>query len=242
MKKKLYLLFLLMSVSIPSCFAQQTNGTNLFEWSNGNVIPKLSYIEEDDQPSENELSSVGYTPNLYHSYLVRSSNNIYTCHVQIMGQQGVNESDDHCYEQFTIVDSNGSRIFRRFGECGPLTTTQWLSSDYNDNNYFRKIPLDGNSYALIFAGWFFGYDDLLGEMIIIVVSKNVVTLVYDGRAAAVSPTDFDSNNFSMDFVKDGTGLTDPNTGLLEITPAKLVGRTKYRLYKDGNMLKIVQWE
>ena len=37
----------------------------------------------------------------------------------------------------------------------PLTTTQWLSGDENDTHFFRKIDLDDNSYALIFAGWFF---------------------------------------------------------------------------------------
>ena len=78
-------------------------------------------------------------------------------------------------------------------------------------------------------------------MIIVVISKNVVTLVYDGPAVAVSSTDFDSNNFYMDFITDATGLADPETGLLDITPAKLAGRTKYRIYKDGNVLKIASW-
>ncbi|MBQ5573638.1 MAG: hypothetical protein IIU69_05075, partial [Bacteroidaceae bacterium] len=62
-----------------------------------------------------------------------------------------------------------------------------------------------------------------------------------GPAAAITPTNFNSSSFTMDFVTDGTGLKDFETGLLDITPEKLVDKTKYRLYKDGDVLKIVSW-
>ena len=173
-----------------------------------------------------------------HTYSVSSSNQIYNCNIQIKGTS--NTEKHNCYDLFTITNSNGSILYRRYGE--PLTTTRWLSGDENDNHYFRKIPLDNDSYALIFAGWWFvTQSNVPGEMIIVVISKNVVTLVYDGPAVAVSSTDFDSNNFYMDFITDATGLADPETGLLDITPAKLAGRTKYRIYKDGNVLKIASW-
>ncbi|MBR4302897.1 MAG: hypothetical protein IKT80_04965, partial [Bacteroidaceae bacterium] len=117
----------------------------------------------------------------------------------------------------------------------------WLSGDDNDTNYFRKIDLNEDCFALIFAGWYHYYDDNPGEMIIIIVNRNVATLVYDGNAVAISPTNFDSNCFSMDFVKDAENIRNQETGEMEITPAKLAGRTKYTLYKEGDMLKIREW-
>jgi hypothetical protein len=233
------LLFVLMISKISSFYAQPTN---VFEWSNGNDIPNNNFIEITKQPSESRLASAGYTTQLYHSFVVRSSNNEYECQIKILGQNGVNEDEHHRYELFCLVNNNGSTIVKRYGAFGPLTTTRWLSGNIDDNNYFRKIDLDDDSYALFFAGWFYYYDNEPGEMIIVVVSKNVATIVYHGYAVAITPTDFNSNNFSMDFVKDATGLVNPNTGFVDITPDKLVGRTKYRLYKEGNMLKITSWQ
>ena len=141
---------------------------------------------------------------------------------------------------FTITDNNGNTIYKRFG-YDPLTTTQWLSGDDNDTNYFRKIDLNEDCFALIFAGWFFGYGSESGEMIIVIVNKNVATLVYDDYALATTVTDFTSSNFSMDFVKNGAEFINSDTGLLDLTSANLAGQTKYTLYKEGDMLKIREW-
>ncbi len=240
MKKKLFLsLLAMLCLSMSSCYAQQViSETNLFEWANGNIVPKSIFIELDDQPSENSLESVGYTPNTYHSFSISSLNSNYNYTIQIKGQ-GI-EDETKRYELFTITDNNGNTIYKRFG-YDPLTTTQWLSGDDNDTNYFRKIDLNEDCFALIFAGWFFGYGSESGEMIIVIVNKNVATLVYDGNAVAISPTNFDSNYFSMDYVKDAENLRNQETGEMEITPAKLAGRTKYTLYKEGDMLKIREW-
>jgi hypothetical protein len=222
-----------------SCYAQQViSETNLFEWANGNIVPKSIFIELDDQPSENSLTSVGYAPNTYHSFSISSLNSNYNYTIQIKGQGIVDETKR--YELFTITDNNGNTIYKRFG-YDPLTTTRWLSGDDNDTNYFRKIDLNKDCFALIFAGWYHYYDDNPGEMIIIIVNRNVATLVYDGNAVAISPTNFDSNCFSMDYVKDAENLRNQETGEMEITPAKLAGRTKYTLYKEGDMLKIREW-
>ncbi len=236
---KLKSLILLILISMSSCYAQQViSETNLFEWSNGNIVPKSIFIELDDQPSENSLTSVGYTPNTYHSFSISSLNSNYNYTIQIKGQ-GI-EDETKRYELFTITDNNGNTIYKRFG-YDPLTTTQWLSGDDNDTNYFRKIDLNEDCFAIIFAGWYHYYDDNPGEMIIIIVNRNVATLVYDGNAVAISPTNFNSNSFSMDYVKDAENLRNQETGEMEITPAKLAGRTKYTLYKEGDMLKIREW-
>ena len=236
---KLKSLILLILINMSSCYAQQViSETNLFEWSDENIVPKSIFIELDDQPSENSLESVGYTPNTYHSFSISSLNSNYNYTIQIKGQ-GI-EDETKRYELFTITDNNGNTIYKRFG-YDPLTTTRWLSGDDNDTNYFRKIDLNEDCFALIFAGWYHYYDDNPGEMIIIIVNRNVATLVYDGNAVAISPTNFDSNCFSMDFVKDAENLRNQETGEMEITPAKLAGRTKYTLYKEGDMLKIREW-
>ena len=240
MKKKLFLLLLTMlCLSMSSCYAQQViSETNLFEWSDENIVPKSIFIELDDQPSENSLESVGYTPNTYHSFSICSLNSNYNYTIQIKGQ-GI-EDETKRYELFTITDNNGNTIYKRFG-YDPLTTTQWLSGDDNDTNYFRKIDLNEDCFALIFAGWFFGYGSESGEMIIVIVNKNVATLVYDDYALATTATDFTSSNFSMDFVKNGAEFINSDTGLLDLTSANLAGRTKYTLYKEGDMLKIREW-
>ena len=236
---KLKSLILLILISMSSCYAQQViSETNLFEWSNGNIVPKSIFIELDDQPSENSLESVGYTPNTYHSFSISSLNRNHNYTIQIKGQ-GI-EDETKRYELFTITDNNGNTIYKRFG-YDPLTTTQWLSGDDNDTNYFRKIDLNEDCFALIFAGWFFGYGSESGEMIIVIVNKNVATLVYDDYALATTATDFTSSNFSMDFVKNGAEFINSDTGLLDLTSANLTGRTKYTLYKEGDMLKIREW-
>ncbi|MBO5812263.1 MAG: hypothetical protein J6Q97_03445, partial [Bacteroidaceae bacterium] len=88
MKKKLFLsLLTMLCLSMSSCYAQQViSETNLFEWSNGNIVPKSIFIELDDQPSENSLESVGYTPNTYHSFSISSLNRNHNYTIQIKGQ------------------------------------------------------------------------------------------------------------------------------------------------------------
>ena len=236
MRKVLLLSQIMMFWCAITCVAQQ----NLFTWVDGNVVANSNYIVYNQQPTGSRFAHILSKTKVLHTLPVSSANNEYECDILIVGTQGIEEDGSHCYNQFDIKSKSGSLIFRRRG-IGPLTRTFHLSCDYNDVNYFRKIDLNNDSYALFFTGWCSGIDDDLGEMVIVVVSKNVATLVYDGPAAAITPTNFNSSSFTMDFVTDGTGLKDIETGLLDITPEKLVGKTKYRLYKDGDVLKIVSW-
>lgn len=233
MKKRFFSLFVIALLCVTTCIAQQ----NLFSWQDGSVIACNDYIIYDTQPFPGRSAE---SAKLLHTFSVSSKNNQYLCYVKIVGTKGIDEDIPGDYYQFELRDHNNRLFYGRRGTYG-LYSTIWLSSDNAYDNYFKKIDLDNNSYALIFAGDYLNLDDILGEMIIVVVSKNVATLVYDGPATAITPTDFDSDSFSMDFVTDGTDLTDPETGLLDITPSKLAGRTKYRIYKDGNVLKIANW-
>lgn len=163
----------------------------------------------------------------------------YECNVQILGTQGIDEDDSHIFYQFQLRDQyNNNLIFNRFGAHLPFTTTRSLSKDYDDTNYFRKVDLDNVSYALFFTGMTPSLDDDLPEMVIVVVSKNVATLVFDGPAAAIDPTTFGSSYFSMNFITDGTGLRDPETGLFNISSETVGMRPKYAMIKSGNVLSI----
>ena len=118
---------------------------------------------------------------------------------------------------------------------------QNLSKNYEDTNYFRKVDLDNVSYALFFTGMTPSLDDDLPEMVIVVVSRNVATLVYDGPAAAIDPTTFGSSYFAMNFITDGTGLRDPETGLFNISSGTIGTRPKYAMIKSGNVLSITSY-
>lgn len=237
MKKKGLSFFVVALFCVTTCIAQE----NLFSWQDGNAIANSDYIVYNTQPSSNRLIEIQKGTEALHMIQIKSKNSTYKCDIKIYGSKGVDEGDSHDYNHFELSENNNRLIYRRGGKYG-LTTTRCLSIDPWDNHYFRKIDLDDNSYAFIFAGDYLSMEEILGEMIIVVVNKNVATLVYDGPATAITPTDFDSDSFSMEFVTDGTDLIDPATGLLDITPAKLANRTKYRIYKEGNMLKIASWQ
>ena len=77
MKKKLFLsLLTMLCLSMSSCYAQQViSETNLFEWSNGNIVPKSIFIELDDQPSGRKYPLKFRTLLSSFSVVYRCSNN-----------------------------------------------------------------------------------------------------------------------------------------------------------------------
>lgn len=201
--------------------------------SDDSIIVEPSYIAINNQPSGNPSSM-----NMYHNYQVTSLNNNYNWQVKIMGQDGILEDAGHYYEYFDIMH-NGSLILRWYGK-DLLTTTQELSHISNRNNYFEKIPLNGNSYALVFCGMRDSYSDVPGEMIIVVVNKNEATVVYDDYAIAITPTNFDSENFQMYFLKDLSGLYNPSLEDYDTSSENLGGCTFYRLRKVDDLLMIAE--
>ena len=239
MKKILYTTVLLLLTNL-SCFAQQIiNDQTLFTWSNGEAVEKESFLPLIKRIPQQVFLHYYSQCTTYNTYTCTSANGTYSCSIQLSGTSTTMK--DNCYEIIRIdrIGNGGGCMAWYVDE--PLTTTLWLSGDENDTHFFRKIDLDGNSFALIFASWFFNQGPQPGEMIIFVISKNVATLVYHDYAYAISPTNFDSNSFTMDFVKDLTGLKDPSTEEVSLTPARLANKTKYTLYKSGNLLKIREW-
>lgn len=233
MKNNLLTLVVLF-ICTTSSFAQQS----LFKWDKGNVVANDDFIALNNLYNSRTSTWANDRP-LLNIISVSSKNKLYKCNVQIFGIK--NTSNSYGFSFFELRDSiNNKLIYRRFGQYY-LQTTHALSRIEGDTNYFRKVDLDDVSYALFFSSFDIEWDETVGEMIIVVVSKNVATLVFDGPAAVISPADFDSEEFSMDYITDGTDMINPETGLPDFSPDKLAEKNKYRLYKDGNVLRIVSW-
>ena len=233
MKKNLCYLFLLMCACAASCSAPQNDENNLFEWYHGKVVAKQELVNLSPWDDGKWIDSLGFKVIDFKAYPLSSQNNKYNCTVRIEGmQQKVGED---YFEQLTILDSKGNVLFSKYDEM--FGTTQFLTGNWNSDHFFEKVDLDDNSYALFFGTWNFGCcPQDPGDMIIIVVSKNKATPVYRGPAYAITPTDFNSENFSIDYVDDARGLYNDEEGFI-FTPERLARHTVYRIYKEGNMLK-----
>lgn len=241
MRKIILSIAAILLLSVTTSVAQTTN---LFTWQNGNVVAGSSSFTPYRyyQPTDEREAHLQSRAKVLHTIPVQCISGQYKCKVQILGTQGVDEDDSHLFYQFQLRDQyNNNLIFKRFGTHLPFTTTWSLSKNYEDTNYFRKVDLDNVSYALFFTGMTPSLDDDLPEMVIVVVSRNVATLVYDGPAAAIDPTTFGSSYFAMNFITDGTGLRDPETGLFNISSGTIGTRPKYAMIKSGNVLSITSY-
>ena len=240
MKKIIFVFAVVFQMCVSTCLAQTED---LFTRdTNGSVIPKDKFLFYTSQPDEDILTTMNYQTYVHQVTTVYSPNHQYSSHVEIRSE--TNDPDFDEYVLIRIVDSNNQVIFKRYG-IDNLTTTKLLSRNNNDNNFYIQIPLDDTSYALIFSGWYWYPSIVPGEMIIVVVNKNVATLVYAGVGASISPNGYtlNANSFSMDFVSNLSGLKfNENTEQFEEYGAGLSGKTKYTLYKDGNLLKLRTWE
>lgn len=242
MKAKLYLLLLLASVGIQSCSEQKNDEANLFERTGGKVVAKAEYTTLYEHDDDSWIDSLGFKVIDYLEFPISSANNKYKCTVRIEGLQSKVEDDS--FEQVSIVDANGTTIYSQYDE---MFGKMWLlMRDFSTvpqyDTYFEKVDLDDDSYALFFSTWSFGCcPEYPGDMLIIVVNRNVATMVYEGPAYAISPTDFHSKDFSIEFVKDAMGLYNEEDGFV-FTPDRLAKHTKYKIFKDGNILKIQNWE
>lgn len=239
MKKLIFVVLVLAQMCVSTCLAQTED---LFiRGTNGSIIQKDKFLKFTSQPDEDLLATMNYQTYVHQVTTVYSPNHQYHCQVEIHSEE--NDPDFDEYVLIKIVDSNNHVLFKRYG-IDNLTTTKLLSRNNNDHNYYIQIPLDDTSYALIFSGWYWYPSTVPGEMIIVVVNKNVATFVYAGVGASISSNGYTLNadSFSMDFVSDLSGLRlNEDTGQFEEDGAGLNDKTKYTLYKDGNMLKLRTW-
>ena len=227
--------FLLALVLVSAPAVAQT--VNLFDWSQGNVMINKQASIFDDSKIKAAIS-----PNLkiriFKEFQLSSPDNKYHYTLRLNDTDQSLYDDNTCYDAFTLVDSKGDVILYRWGR-DPLSTVKYLTTNLSDDRFFIQVPLDEESFALIFSGWLFQFDDGAVEMIIVVVRKDKATVVFDGNAFAYKYTA--APNFSMEFTDDVYGLLN-NEGRYTVTEAALKSHNKYKIWCEGNLLKYKSWK
>ena len=99
------------------------------------------------------------------------------------------------------------------------------------------MTLSNESFALFFGGWLFGGDET-PEMVVVVVSGDKAKVVFDDYAYAYKYTP--GEHFSIEYVDDINGLRA--IGSPGFTDSYLKKRTKYKIWREGNMLKYKSWK
>lgn len=230
--KKFLFFFVLICMSVTALHAQVQN---LFERVNGTIIPNNAFIMLNntcDIPNDIQV----YTYNkLSISYNGRQYN------VQIKGT--MENNDSRFFDCFSILNSSGEDLLTYWGHDA-LSTVDFLTNNQSEN-CFIQVPLNGDSFALIFAGALYDYCDEAGEIIIVVVSNNSATLVYDGRAFAYNYNP--SPEFSIEFVDniryvDSINDLFDNMGNPTTTTSMLSQYNKYKIWRDDSMLKYQVWK
>ena len=144
-------------------------------------------------------------------------------------------SENGIYENLNI-SYKGKNILHQYGYA-PLWDVSLLTMNKDDRNYYIKVPLDDNSFALLFAGLVFDGDDEAGEMIVVVVNQDKATMVYDRPACAYSFTP--APNFAIEFTEKTDDILNAD-GYAIGTKADMKA-TKHKIWKEGNMLKYKKW-
>lgn len=205
---------------------------SLFEWKGtSEIATKEAFLPLVKDSYTVSLHDPRYKVYTIHTYTVKSAQGeMYTIKL--------NSVDDarYCgdYDGFSIEHKGKSILTYYTGgplyNCGNITL-------YTDESRFLQIPLDDKSFALCFGGWIFDQDEA-PELVIVVVSEGKAKIVYDNYAFAYKYTPAPA--FSIDFVDDWSGMgEDPD---LYKKPSFLLGRTKHKIWREGNVLKYKSWK
>lgn len=219
------LLFLIAFLGTISSFRAQTE-ENLFEWqTNHEIVSKGKFLElyrgkYSDSPTY-----------VYKNYVVSTGDND-SYSVKIKGFDKVMSDTFDAFE----IYHNGKRILEYFSS-DLLYDVRFITMK-SSKDYFVKVPLSTDSFALFFGGWLFGSGDETPEMIVVVVSGDKAKVVFDDYAYAYKYTP--GENFSIEYVDDINGLYD--IGSPGFTEDYLKKRTKYKIWREGNMLKYKSWK
>ena len=143
-------------------------------------------------------------------------------------------SPKHGYDGFSIQHKGKNILTYYTGDplynCGNITL-------WKNQSRFLQIPLDNKSFALCFGGWIFDQDEA-PELVIVVVSEGKAKVVFDNYAFAYKYTP--APNFSIEFVDDWSGIgEDPD---IYKKPSFVRGRTKHKIWREGNVLKYKSWK
>ena len=225
--KRLLFIILLLGVAR---FAGAQTSENLFEWQDGNaIVPKEKFL------GLNPGWSIGNVPlYTYKEYEVYSDNqNIYQVKIRGAGNEEMSKYGGYDFFEIYCGDKQILRCIPHDILCDVRYITVKQSKDY-----FIKVPLSADSFALFFGGWLFGSGDTATEMVVVVVSGDKAKVVFDDYAYAYKYTP--GENFAIEYVDDIDGLHA--IGSAGFTEAYLKSRTKYKIWKEGNMLKYKSWK
>ena len=210
---------------------------DLFNREGKDIIPKEQFIAFYEKESTGGSRFRNSPTNEYNTFNITSPNELHRYQISIGGYPNKDVMGGG-YE-FIDIYHNGKRLIRKWGK-DPLGDVGYLTTNATDKNFYIKVPLDDNSFALLFAGLVFDGDDEAGEMIIVVVNQDKATVVYDRPACAYSFTP--DPNFAIEFTEKIEWDIEVIEGL-EI-PAYVkadMKATKHKIWKEGNMLKYKSW-
>lgn len=224
MKRLLFLIFYLGT----ACSICAQTGENIFEWGTDHaIVAKNKFLELY------KGLYTDYPTHIYKDYDI-SINEHSSYKLKIKGFDKTMPYTGE-FDGFEIYH-NGKKILD-FLSYGHLYDVRYLTLE-KLNDYYIKVPLSEDSFALFFGGWLFGSGDETPEMVIAVVSADKAEVVFDDEAYAYKYTL--GENFSIEFVDDINGLYDNES--IEFTESFLKSRTKYKIWREGNMLKYKSWK
>ena len=222
----------IFSYIISLSIAAQTN-QSIFEWKSATeIVTKEKFcplVRESYTVSPSDPKCKVYT---LHSYTVKNQQgDIYTIKLNSVNDSNPNSKD---YDGFSI-SFQGHHLLT-FYTGAPLYNSEYITTG-KSKAHFIQVPLDNRSFALLFGGWLYGIDDA-PELVIVVVSGNKAKIVFDNYAYSYKYTP--NPNFSIEYVDNVEGLYEQYAPI--ITPAFLKKRTKYKIWKEGNVLKYKSWK
>ena len=207
---------------------------DLFNRAGKDIIPKEQFIAFYEKESTGGSKFRNSPTNEYNTFNITSPNELHRYQISIGGYPAQDAMGDS-YEYFDIT-YNGKKLMRKWGYA-PLWDVRLLTKNEDDRNYYIIVPLDDNSFALLFAGLVFDGDDDAGEMIVVVVNKDKATVVFDRPACAYSFTP--APNFAIEFTEKIDDILNAD-GYAIGTKADMKA-TKHKIWKEGNMLKYKKW-
>ncbi len=229
-------LFLLALVLASSSSVAQT--VNLFDWSQGAASAIQKFVTYDGNAASDSMPP-SVVVRVYKEFEISSPNGKLNYRIRLHGTNNAQYfSETGCYDAFSIVDDGGRTLLTRWGH-DVLSTVENQTMSSVPKAYFIQVPLDDERFALVFGGLQYEFDDGASEMIIVVVSKDKATVVFDGPAFAYKYTA--PPNFSMEFTDDVNGLLN-NEGKYTVTEAALKPHNKFSIWREGNLLKYKRWK
>ena len=222
----------IFSYIISLSIAAQTN-QSIFEWKSATeIVTKEKFcplVRESYTVSPSDPKCKVYT---LHSYTVKNQQgDIYTIKLNSVADSNPNREN---YDGFSI--SFLGHHLLTFYTAAPLYNSEYITTG-KSKAHFIQVPLDNKSFALLFGGWLYGIDDA-PELVIVVVSGNKAKIVFDNYAFAYKYTP--SPTFSIEYIDNIEDRVELN--LDRRTPAVLKKRTKYKIWKEGNILKYKSWK